>query len=48
MALKTDAGERRTPTVREVAAILGLGRNEAYNAIRRGDIVAITDRCINI
>lgn len=33
--------ERRTLTVEEAARILGIGRNSAYEAVRRGEIPAI-------
>ena len=33
--------ERRTYTVPEAAAILGIGRAAAYEAVRRGDVPSI-------
>ena len=33
--------QRQTLTVEEAAAILGIGRNSAYEAIRRGEIPAL-------
>ncbi len=33
--------ERRTMTVDEVAKVLGLGRNAAYNAVKSGEIPSI-------
>ena len=35
------AEERQTLTVEEAAEILGIGRNSAYEAIRRGEIPAL-------
>ena len=35
------AEERQTLTVDEAAEILGIGRNSAYDAIRRGEIPAV-------
>ncbi len=34
--------QRQTMTIPEVAAALGIGRNSAYEAVRRGDIPSIT------
>jgi excisionase family DNA binding protein len=36
------AVERRTLTVEEAARVLGIGRNTAYDAVRRGEIPTIT------
>ena len=33
--------ERLTFTVEEVAHVLGIGRNSAYEAVRRGEIPAV-------
>lgn len=33
--------ERQTVTVEEAAQILGIGRNSAYEAVRRGELPAI-------
>jgi excisionase family DNA binding protein len=33
--------ERQTLTVEEAARLLGIGRNSAYEAVRRGEIPAI-------
>ena len=33
--------ERQTLTVEEAARVLGIGRNSAYEAVRRGEIPAI-------
>lgn len=33
--------ERRTYTVEEAGRILGIGRNQAYEAARRGDLATI-------
>lgn len=32
---------RRTVTVEEAGQLLGIGRNQAYEAVRRGDIPSI-------
>ena len=37
----TTVTERQTFTVEEVRAVLGLGRNAVYEAVRRGEIPAI-------
>ena len=34
-------GRRQTKTVEEAAKILGIGRNQAYEAVHRGDIPTI-------
>jgi excisionase family DNA binding protein len=34
-------GTRRTATIVEVAKVLGIGRNQAYEAARRGEIPSI-------
>ncbi len=34
--------ERRTLTVEEAAKALGIGRNSAYEAVKRGEIPSIT------
>ena len=34
-------GTRRTATIVEVANVLGIGRNQAYEAARRGEIPSI-------
>jgi excisionase family DNA binding protein len=34
-------GTRRTATIVEVAKVLGIGRNQAYEAARRGEIPTI-------
>ena len=34
-------GTRRTATIVEVAKVLGVGRNQAYEAVRRGEIPSI-------
>lgn len=36
-----DSTERRTVTVGEAAKILGVGRNKAYEAAKRGEIPTI-------
>jgi len=36
-----DANERPTVTVDEVAALLGISRNSAYNAVKDGTIPSI-------
>lgn len=41
MALKTDAGERRTVTIVEAARMLGIGRNECYKAAKRGELPTV-------
>ena len=33
--------QRQTHTVEEVAQLLGIGRNSAYEAVRRGEIPSI-------
>jgi excisionase family DNA binding protein len=33
--------ERQTLTIPEVAKLLGIGRNQAYEAVRRGEIPVI-------
>ncbi len=33
--------ERQTLTIPEAAKVLGIGRNQAYEAAKRGDIVTI-------
>ena len=35
------SGERQTLTVEEAAEVLGIGRNSAYEAIKRGEIPAL-------
>ena len=40
MAIDTNA-ERKTLTIQEVARILGVGRDQAYNAAKSGDIPSI-------
>ena len=37
----SDSVQRRTYTVNEVATILGIGRNTAYEVCRNGDIPTI-------
>jgi excisionase family DNA binding protein len=36
-----DKAERKTLTVPEVAKLLGIGRNQAYEAAKRGEIPTI-------
>jgi excisionase family DNA binding protein len=36
--MKTDAPERMTITIREAAKLLGIGRSQAYEAAKRGEI----------
>jgi excisionase family DNA binding protein len=39
--METRAKERRTYTIEEAGRLLGIGRNQAYEAARRGDIPTI-------
>lgn len=41
MAAITDGPERLTITIPETAARLGIGRNQAYEAARRGEIPTV-------
>ena len=38
---EADSPQRQTITVTEAAKLLGVGRNQAYEAVRRGEIPAI-------
>jgi excisionase family DNA binding protein len=38
---KAPLGERLTVTIEEAAAILGIGRTLAYEAVRRGELPAV-------
>lgn len=40
-AVRVDAHQRAVFTVREVAKILGVGRNTLYEALRRGELPAL-------
>jgi excisionase family DNA binding protein len=37
-----DVGQRQTYTVEEAGQLLGIGRNQAYDAVKRGEIPTIT------
>jgi excisionase family DNA binding protein len=37
----TEAEERETVSVPQAARILGIGRNSAFDAVRRGDLPAL-------
>jgi excisionase family DNA binding protein len=41
MTIDTNSISRRTVTVEEAGKMLGIGRNQAYEAARRGDLPVI-------
>lgn len=41
MSDQTENAARQTRTVEEAAQILGIGRNQAYAAVRRGEIPSL-------